>query len=651
MKRRNEILDERDVEPFLNCDDPSVFSPMSPQDEEISQSPRSPDTLPLFSQEQDGTHQFSPRKSRRKDDQIRIAELFKVYRVRILISLWVLGVINNFHYNLVISAADSLAAEYSMKRLVALISFANVFFGIVARILNAYVANRVSFNARMTFMVTLTVTGLLLTAFSGPIGGYNDSICFGIVILGVCCSGTAYSYGECVALTYIQRYPSFVVGAWGSGTGASGVITSVLYILLTNNGVKKETIFLASAPLTIFYWTAFCIGLVAPHKVIDVTHENGKMTHHVLLRGKEEEIIERLSAESGAIVSDYRIEMLSNLRGLSWRSIPQYPFPDRVKETLDIHDDPEDMHSSCCNCCLGSCSPGNPIRRWWHSNGLDIVFVHKSMWWFYFNVAAVYICGYASQFMAPFSFECKTEWEENFFVRNSYPITQVCYQVGVFFSRTSLAFFQIPYVGVLSILQLINSIIWFIQAKTLFIGSASSEKNEVGLSFILFVLMLFVGLVGGASYVNCFFLILHRSLGLQEAHITTTIAQLRENIHKVGLSNDGFLESPLALQDDGEVKKPTEITGEPVHLRSSSSSSSTSSTTTEDSLEEEQETLAPEREDAIVEAEEYLKEFWQRRRELAMATGSLHGMIGISLGTILDVLFTNTVLKDANKSC
>lgn len=650
MIEERETVDERDAEPCVNCDEANGFSPLSTR-EDADENLRTTSILIFPSESMGDLHQFSPRKSRRKADQLRIEELFKIHRVRILISLWVLGVINNFHYNLVISAADSLAGEYNMKRLVALISFANVFFGIVARILNAYVANRVSFNVRMTFMVLLTVTGLFLTAFSGPIGGYKDGICFTIVIIGVSCSGTAYSYGECVALTYIQRYPSFVVGAWGSGTGASGVITSVLYILLTNNGVKKKTIFLASAPLTVFYWTAFCIGLVAPHKVVDVTHKNGKLTHHVLLRGKEEEILEQLSSENGAVVSDYRIEMLCNLRGLSWRSIPRYSFPDRVKETLDIHDDPDDMHYSCCNCCLGRCSPKNPVRRWWHSNGPDIVFVHKTMWWFYVNVAAVYVCGYASQFMAPFSFQCKSDWEGNFFVRNSYPITQVCYQVGVFLSRTSLAFFQIPYVGVLSVLQLLNAVVWFIQAKTLFIGSGTSQSEEVGLSFILFGLMLFVGLVGGASYVNCFFLMLHRSLGLQEAHITTVVSELRENSKKVQAPDSELLEAASNEKDSGELKKPTEITGEPVHPRSSSGSSSSSSSSSEDSADEDKGPLPPEREDAIVEAEEYLKEFWQRRRELAMATGSLHGMIGISLGTVLDALFTNTVLQQANKSC
>lgn len=638
LGREEDYSRERDTH-----QDAPAFSPREEEQEEavVDQTFQ---TVPLPAEDEDADgadvngigQENIPSISRNQEDNQRIETLFKQYRWRILVSLWILGVINNLHYNLVISAADSLAAEYGMKRLVALISFANVFFGIVARIINAFVANRVSFNLRMTIMVLMTITGLFFTAFSSPIGGYKDEICFLVVIIGVCFSGTAYSYGECVALTYLQRYPSFVVGAWGSGTGASGVITSVMYIVLTNNGVSKQTIFLASSPLTIIYWLAFCVGLVAPQKVISVTHADGHVTRKILYRGKEEEVMNQIRAEEGVQVSDYDFEMFNNLQGLSWRSIPRYNAPDGVKESLNIYDNPDDMHYDCCRSCLSCCPNGNFIRRWWHHNGPDVVMVHKTMWWFYLNVAIVYVGGYAAQFMAPFSFYCSPGWESNFFVRNSYPITQVCYQVGVFLSRSSLAFFKIKYVGVLTILQTINAILWLVQAKTLLVASKTNESKEVGLSFILFALMMFVGLVGGASYVNCFFLMLSRSLHLQEADVESRMAELRQNLIA---SPRG---SPL-IEEAKEARKPNEITGRPVSSSDEESSSSDDEPVGEDNLTVEQS-------EKIANAQEYLKEFWQRRRELAMATGSLYGMVGICCGTILDVIFTNTLLKNTKSS-
>ena len=43
-------------------------------------------------------------------------------------------------------------------------------------------------------------------------------------------------------------------------------------------------------------------------------------------------------------------------------------------------------------------------------------------------------------------------------------------------------------------------------------------------------------------------------------------------------------------------------------------------------------------------------EEWQRRRELCMSMGSLYAMFGICIGTILDVIFTNTILT-TKSSC
>lgn len=572
--------------------------------------------------EDEDAHQESTAYTNNRDtrDEEKKNKLFLEYRWRIMISLWALGLVNNFHYNLVIAASDSLAAQYNMKHLVALVSFSNVFFGIIARVLNAFVANRLSFNLRMTIMVTMTIIGLFLNAFSAPLGGYHDGYSFLVLIVGVSFSGTAYSYGEAVALTFLQRYPSDMVGAWGSGTGISGVITSLLYILLTNYGVSKRNIFLFSSPLTIVYWLTFCVALVAPQKVIKVTQTNGEVRKIVVQRGKEDEVVASLGSENIS-VDDYDFEMVSNLKGLSWHSIPRQKVSQEVMEVLNIKTDPTDLHYPCCEKCLGCLSTRNFLRDWWNYNGKDIVFVHRVMWWFFLNLAVVYVAEYAAQFMAPFSFYCTEDWQSNFFIRHSFPITQLCYQAGVFISRSSLSFVKIKAVGVLSILQLINAVAWIIQAKTLVISSKSSLQKEVGLSFILFVWMIYVGLVAGSSYVNCFFLILQRNIASQETDIQLRMSEAAyRSTHREG---------------DEEARKPNEITGHPVV-----------SSSDEESNDEGDE----EREELLANARRHLAESWQRRRELAMATGSLYGMCGICLGTILDVLFTNTLLKNTS-SC
>jgi len=72
---------------------------------------------------------------------------------------------------------------------------------------------------------------------------------------------------------------------------------------------------------------------------------------------------------------------------------------------------------------------------------------------------------------------------------------QVIYQVGVFISRSSVNFFRFTYLWVLPILQLANVVIFFCEAYFLFMPNI----------WIIFILILFEGLLGGCSYVNTFY--------------------------------------------------------------------------------------------------------------------------------------------------
>jgi len=87
------------------------------------------------------------------------------------------------------------------------------------------------------------------------------------------------------------------------------------------------------------------------------------------------------------------------------------------------------------------------------------------------------------------------------FVRHAYEILSFCYQIGVLISRSSLKFVQIQRIEVITILQCINFILWLLQAKFKFINI-----------WVQFGLMMYVGLLGGASYVNIFYRLLHDNI-------------------------------------------------------------------------------------------------------------------------------------------
>ncbi|KAG5479005.1 hypothetical protein LSCM1_02847 [Leishmania martiniquensis] len=586
---------------------------------------------------------------RYKRDIVILHRLFKRTIIRNSVFLWLVGFINNFHYCLVISAAASLAEGYGLKRLVALITWANIFFGIFARIVNMFIATHVSYNVRITAMTLSSLLGIFFVSFATPMGRHNNVSAFVVMLLGVILVGTASSYGESVMLTFIQRYPDSIVGAWSSGTGISGVAASLIFIGLTSAGLTEQQTFLVSTPLCIVYWLCFMVGMVSPHKVLVATRACGKKEEVIIhcLAGEENEHIcmlrEKVLAR-GDIVSvteDYEIKMITNLLGVSWSPSPAVHKPESSS------DEGDDVHGPCCNGICGNCSHHNGLRRWWRNIGPDLIFMHNTMLWFFLNLAVVYIAEYAAQLMAPFSFYCEPEWKDNFWVKNSYAVCQFCYQLGVLVSRSSLLIVKIPYVGVISIIQIINAVCWIVQAKVLYIKSGTKSR-QVGLSFILFIWMFFIGLMGGASYVNVFYLILKRSTKLREREEHEALrAYLAGKGHEIsGYGDDEGV--PLKKKTLRYERAQSVITGAEQEVSNEStlrrSRNDAAGAAPYAQLIDEVGLTAEER-DRITAIHANLNDVWAARREMGMNIGALYATLGITLGTIVDLIFTNTMLK------
>lgn len=87
-----------------------------------------------------------------------------------------------------------------------------------------------------------------------------------------------------------------------------------------------------------------------------------------------------------------------------------------------------------------------------------------------------------------------TDW----FVRNAFVLLAFMYQAGVFVSRSSLRVVRIRRVEILTVIQAANFVLWILQAYYKFMPIGAQLP-----------LMFFVGLLGGASYVNIFYNLLH----------------------------------------------------------------------------------------------------------------------------------------------
>ncbi|XP_061181505.1 battenin-like [Saccostrea echinata] len=117
------------------------------------------------------------------------------------------------------------------------------------------------------------------------------------------------------------------------------------------------------------------------------------------------------------------------------------------------------------------------------------------VWWLSLNLCAVYLFEYVAQGCAA---KVRPKSEYNKGCPELFAALSFCYQSGVFASRSSVQLFQIKRVEILSFLQFLNMILWIIDVHYKFIPV-----------YILPALMIYVGLLGGASYVNIFYLLLH----------------------------------------------------------------------------------------------------------------------------------------------
>ena len=87
--------------------------------------------------------------------------------------------------------------------------------------------------------------------------------------------------------------------------------------------------------------------------------------------------------------------------------------------------------------------------------------------------------------------------KEEFVYENAYVIFNLCYQVGVLISRSSLSCMKIKQVWIITVLQTCLFTFYMVNAGICFCESIH----------ILFALMVFVGLMGGAQFVNVIYLI------------------------------------------------------------------------------------------------------------------------------------------------
>lgn len=257
---------------------------------------------------------------------------------------------------------------------------------------------------------------------------------FFVGLIAAVMMGLAQCWGEAVMLGFLKAFPSELVGGWSSGTGFAGVGGTLLWVAYRAGKVPTFIVYLSVLPLFVLYLGSL-FYLNSVRKRFTAPKKDKEIT----------------DVDSELIMSDAPItqEVVTEATGNAAFSIKM------------------------------------------------IRLAIKKVWWLAGNLGFVYFLEYCinTGFADRASLRHKGS---DFFSKNSFIILSLCYQVGVFFSRSSLKLFKVERVWIMTLLQLVNFGVWWAEAMHIFLGVWGE-----------FVWMLWVGCLGGACYVNVAYLILH----------------------------------------------------------------------------------------------------------------------------------------------
>ncbi|TKR80136.1 hypothetical protein L596_014257 [Steinernema carpocapsae] len=380
-------------------------------------------------------------------------------RVRNLIGYWFLGLCNNFAYIVMLAAAgDILDTATSDDDVPALsgnsttyqcigdlkeqkcspvstgaILLADILPTLIVKTTAPFLIRRIPFGVRHLFIIAGQLIAFVTVAFS-------TNIFMGLT--GVVIASTACGLGDITFLPMASHFPSYVISTWSSGTGASGLIGSTTYAVLTDPNIGHFTpnqALLMMTVIPVVFAVMFWGVLKKPATVHQVS----------------------LMHPSTYLVPD---------------PVNVAPCP----EKQDVYAIPP---------------PARKGSKAVISLKEKLVLI-KPLLKFMVPLAIVYFAEYFINqgLMELVVFNCLTGLGMS--PRQQYRWYQVLYQIGVFLSRTSISLFVLPVkmLPVLAVLQVANAIFFSFEATNRFIPHI----------LIVFSIVLFEGSLGGSSYANTF---------------------------------------------------------------------------------------------------------------------------------------------------
>ncbi|KAE8149343.1 protein btn1 [Aspergillus avenaceus] len=380
----------------------------------------------------------------------RLGALFSGADPRVCIAFWLFGVINNVLYVIILAAALDLVGPSVPKGVVLL---ADVLPSFVTKLVAPYFIHTIPYSARIVIFVFLSATGMMLVALSPA---YTDGGTISTKMAGIVLASVSSGGGELSFLGLTHYYGPFSLAAWGSGTGAAGLIGGGAYALATTSlGLSVRTTLLAAACLPTVMVVSFFV------------------------------ILPRLAGHNPLSAPQ-----------TGYRAIGDRDSFAEARVYGDDHDEPigeaDDLLASSFHSVDSRKVAGKGLR--WQQIQANLQRAKGLFFPFMLPLLLVYVAEYTiNQGVAPTLLFPLQESPFNHF-RAFYPAYNAIYQVGVFISRSSFPFFRIHNLYLPSCLQVLNLVILTLHALFDFIPSI----------YLIFLIIFWEGLLGGLVYVNTF---------------------------------------------------------------------------------------------------------------------------------------------------
>ena len=385
-----------------------------------------------------------------------------------------IGLANNLGYVLIITSAQQFASKVNDDTLIAFYPLALIIFNSLSRIINSKLCIRVTYFKRALGLSIYFCLGYLflftiLTIIESR-ENFNQKFAFFLTLIPAVIMGTGLSFGETTFLGYIRTFPEDYVSGWSSGTGFAGVFGAFLSLLfkLINEDFDLKYLYLMISPITILYFLSFYITYKIKKNIDDKNNSDEEM----------------IDIEEDEANKDNQDNEENNANRIT-KTLPE--------KSNDLIEEEK-----------------NAVRATDVSKNKKMSFKNFPLAFKYgkryiLNLFTVYFLEYTV--CSGFSERANTfkyiDSKNMIFEKAQYETFLLCYQIGVFISRSSLFIFKhLTFIELLNIFQLINFIFWFIEAET---GIISNQ-------WICFSTLIFLGICGGGVYVLCLYLILNDNI-------------------------------------------------------------------------------------------------------------------------------------------